>query len=139
MCIRDRFQIEPYRITFDIEGIGADFSNRLDSVGLKGCQPYRGGGGGTKKYFNLRTGAAWRCRQRLDPNYQTMTAPGVFVPQTPFSLMKMPDKSKQLLRRELQEMRCLLYTSCQGRRSERNERLHDRRGSKALRLSLIHI
>jgi len=109
--LADRFQIEPYRITFDIEGIGADFSNRLDSVGLKGCQPYRGGGGGTKKYFNLRTGAAWRCRQRLDPNYQTMTAPGVFIPQVPFSMMKMPERSKQLLRRELQELRYELKTS----------------------------
>jgi hypothetical protein len=40
-----------------------------------------------------------------------MTAPGVFIPQVPFSMMKMPERSKQLLRRELQELRYELKTS----------------------------
>jgi hypothetical protein len=103
--LAQRFRIEPHRISFDVEGIGADFSNRLTAVGLKGCQPYRGGGGGTKKYGNLRSLAAWKAHQRLDPRYMPTTDAGMLVPQMPFSLLNMPERSRQMLRKELQELR----------------------------------
>lgn len=103
--LAQKYGIEPRRIAYDVEGIGADFDNRLQTAGLRGCQPYRGGGGGSKKYFNNRTQAAWHARQRLDPKHMKVTTGGVMVPQVPFSLTNLPDRSKQLLRKELQELR----------------------------------
>ena len=109
--LAQRFKVEPHRVSYDVEGIGADFANRLEAVGLKGCQPYRGGGGGTKKYANMRAQAAWKAHQRLDPQYMPKTPEGLLVPQMPFSLVNMPAKSQQMLRKELQELRYQLGPS----------------------------
>lgn len=96
-----RFNIAPHRVTYDAQGIGADFGNRLESVGLKGCQPYRGGLGGNKGFGNLRTAAAWRLRQRLDPG-RRVTVGKVEIDQAPFAI---PARFMTLLRPELQAIR----------------------------------
>lgn len=64
--------VSHHRITWDAAGIGADFANRLQAVGLHGCRPYRGGAGSFRKFSNLRTAAAWNLRQRLDPQRHTV-------------------------------------------------------------------
>jgi hypothetical protein len=65
LCMRHK--IDPGRVSFDVEGPGADFRNRLETVGLKGCKGYRGGGSGGNKFGNLRSAATWMVRRRLDP------------------------------------------------------------------------
>jgi hypothetical protein len=94
-----KWGVEHHRVTYDVGGIGSDFYNRLQSIGIVGAQPYRGGAGGNKKFGNLRTAAAWRLRQRLDPDYRIVTATGLMVPQVPFSIH--PDFMRPM-REELQ-------------------------------------
>ncbi len=63
-----RFGIQPGDVTYDATGPGADFGNRLESAGLKGCRPYRGGRGSqSPKWFNFRSACYWQLRRRLDP------------------------------------------------------------------------
>lgn len=81
-----KWEVEHHRITFDVAGIGADFNNRLQTLGIVGAQPYRGGGGGGKKHGNLRSQAAWSLRQRLDPERLVPAPSGPMVPQSPFSI-----------------------------------------------------
>ena len=103
-----KYGIPPNQVSFDVEGIGADFDNRLRTAGINGAIPYRGGGGGSAKFGNLRSAAAWRARQRLDPNFRRHLDSGVLVPQAPFSLNRLSEKSRQLLHQELRELRYVL-------------------------------
>ena len=79
-----RFSIPGHNVSWDVGGIGADFANRLEAVGIVGARPYRGGNETGKKFFNLRSAAAWKLRQRLDPKRLVITDGGVAVPQVPF-------------------------------------------------------
>lgn len=104
--LAQRYLVEPHRVTFDIEGIGADFGNRLAAVGIVSAQPYRGGGGGGgKKFFNARAAAAWAMRRRLDPDYMLQPSPGVTIRQAPFSLARTPKPALERLKKELLELR----------------------------------
>jgi hypothetical protein len=62
-----RYGVEDADISYDVAGIGADFSNRLRQFGIVSPVPYRGGNDGGPKHSNLRSYSAWRLRQRLDP------------------------------------------------------------------------
>lgn len=56
------------RITYDRAGIGRDFPLHLVRHGLQRCVGYAGAGTPRSGDFaNLRTEAAWRLRQRLEP------------------------------------------------------------------------
>jgi hypothetical protein len=62
-----KWGIEAVDVSFDVEGLGTDFANRLDHVSLGAARPYRGGNSGGSRFGNLRSAAAWKLRQRLDP------------------------------------------------------------------------
>jgi phage terminase large subunit len=102
-----RFGIEGHNVSWDVGGIGSDFSNRLEAAGIHGARPYRGGSEcgaeGRKKFFNRRAMCAWRLRQRLDPNRQVILDSGVAIPQQPFSIR--PD----ILAKIRQELAGILY------------------------------
>ncbi len=70
-----RWSVAPHDVSWDVEGIGADFANRLEAAGLRGARPYRGGGEGGRKFVNLRSAAAWKLRQRLDPGRMILLDP----------------------------------------------------------------
>jgi hypothetical protein len=62
--------VPPERITYDRVGIGRDFPLHLERRGLEGCLGYAGAGKPRSTDFtNLRSEAAWRLRQRLDPQW----------------------------------------------------------------------
>lgn len=94
--------VEAPRITYDASGVGADFGNRLASKGLVGCIPYKGGYKGGASFANLRSAAAWRMRQRLDPN-RMVTEAGLTRKQEPFAIP--PELLGAGLRRELQALK----------------------------------
>jgi hypothetical protein len=72
------------RITYDRVGIGRDFPLHLARRGLDGCVGYAGAGKPRSADFrNLRSEAAWRLRQRIDPQY-TRGGPGSDKP--PFAI-----------------------------------------------------
>ena len=96
--LAQRFGVLPSRITWDFEGIGVDFGNRLKQFGLVGCTPYRGQTPSKKEQFtNLRTASHWAMRRRLDPEWRI--ANGTVPP--PFAI---PSEYLGRLRRELKEI-----------------------------------
>lgn len=99
--LAQRWGVEPQRVTFDASGIGADFGNRLEAVGLKSCQPYRGGLGAGKSFGNLRTAAAFQLRRRLDPERRVTVGKAEVTPP-PFAI---PPEFMRPLRPELQAIR----------------------------------
>ena len=66
--LRHKHEILDWRITYDALGIGQDFVNHLAGHGITNATPYYGSASGGSDYTNLRTAAAWRLRQRLDPD-----------------------------------------------------------------------
>lgn len=65
-----RWQVPPERISYDGLGIGRDFPQYLAKHGLRGCVRYVGGGDPSepRRFFNLRTEAAWRLHDALNPD-----------------------------------------------------------------------
>jgi hypothetical protein len=101
-----QFGMAGHQVSWDVEGIGADFLNRLQAAGLRGCHPYRGGAPvPTPKFANRRGLSAWRARQRLDPAHMATLATGALVPQTPYSLTAVPEASWSRMRQDLRELR----------------------------------
>jgi hypothetical protein len=102
--LAQRYDIPGHRVSWDAGGIGADFLNRLEAVGLRGARPYRGGSEGNAKFANARTAATWAMRKRLDPKRLVPSYPGspVLVPQVPFAIAP---AHVALMRRELQGLR----------------------------------
>lgn len=96
-----RFNIKHHHVTWDAGGIGADFGNRLKTVGIINPTPYLGGKGGTK-FANLRTAAAWLARLRLDPEHMRQSAGGILTRQHPFAIRP---EWVALLRPELEQLR----------------------------------
>jgi hypothetical protein len=101
-----RWGIAHHHVSFDVEGIGADFANRLEAVKIIGARPYRGGAPAParvdKKFGNRRSYGAWKARQRLDPQRSQLTATGAAIPQTPYAI---PPEMVRLMREELQGLR----------------------------------
>lgn len=104
--LAQKFDVPGYRVSWDASGIGSDFLNRLEAVGLRGARPYRGGITleGNRKFSNWRTATAWALRQRLDPKRLIPSSPGspVLIPQPPFAI---PLAQLALMRKELQGLR----------------------------------
>jgi hypothetical protein len=97
------YGVEGNRITYDAAGIGTDFANRLNSVGLHGAKDYLGSRPGGEKYANLRSASGWQLRRRLDPSRNTQQAEsGLYVPQAGFAL---PAPILAKYRNELQGLR----------------------------------
>jgi hypothetical protein len=63
------YAVSDERISYDKLGIGRDFRNHLVKHGLGGAVGYAGSGRASqpKAYTNLRSEAAWKLHQRLDP------------------------------------------------------------------------
>ena len=97
-----RWDVPPGSISWDVEGIGADFANRLEAVGIRGARAYRGGDDGGRKFFNLRAAAAWALRRRLDPKRMLIFEQGGQVPQPPF---RIPRPWMRLMLEELAGLR----------------------------------
>lgn len=94
--------IEHWRVSWDVAGIGADFANRLESVGIRGARPYRGGEEAGIKFANRRAAGAWRLRQRLDPGRRAVLDSGATIPQPAFAIRP---EWMRLMREELQGLR----------------------------------
>jgi hypothetical protein len=82
-------QVPPERITYDRLGVGRDFPLHLQRRGLEGCVGYAGSGKPRSTDFvNLRSEAAWRLRQRLDPHWLPGGAgaikPSFVIPTGPY-------------------------------------------------------
>jgi hypothetical protein len=108
--LAQRHGVPGSRIVFDASGVGADFANRLDAVGLRGAVPYKGGASGGRAFTNLRTAAAWAMRQRLDPGTTVNAAGRAPIAQPAFSI---PPELMPLFRAELAALR---YTIAGDRR-----------------------
>lgn len=99
-----RWSVEDHHVSFDVSGIGADFANRLQALGIRGARPFRGGNAGGHKFANLRSAAAWRLRQRLDPERRPLGLDGRPGPApVPFAIRA--DWLRGPLREELSGLR----------------------------------
>jgi hypothetical protein len=64
------YGVPPLRITYDRVGVGRDFPLHLQRHGLQDALGYAGAGKPRSTDFkNLRSEAAWKLRQRLDPSW----------------------------------------------------------------------
>ncbi len=105
-AMSDRHEVEPTRVVYDQNGIGADFDNRLRTAGLSGAKGYKGSRSGGDKFTNLRSASAWGLRRRIDPARTTRETAGhfkIWKPQQPFAL------PKHLLDRYRPELQGLRY------------------------------
>lgn len=68
-----KHEISGQRVSWDSVGIGLDFGNRLQVVGVRGARGYVAGAKGGDRFGNLRSAAAWQLRQRLDPEIRPRT------------------------------------------------------------------
>ena len=87
-----RWAVPPERISYDGLGIGRDFPRYLAKAGLTGCVRYVGGGQPRepKRFFNLRTEAAWRLHDRLNPDRHSDDSFPIASRQPPFSIPARP-------------------------------------------------
>jgi hypothetical protein len=68
--LAERWNVQHDRISFDRLGIGRDFPLHLARRGIKEARGYAGEGTPQSGDFpNLRSEAAWKLRQRLDPGH----------------------------------------------------------------------
>lgn len=120
MC--DMFGIAPEDVTYDAEGIGAEFGYRLAMRGLLGAQPYKGSWTSKDpRYEDSRDACHFAMRRRLDPT----RGDDYGNPRPVFSIM--PEFMTRL-RRELREM--TIETTPDGRSKVRD--------SKEVKKSLKH-
>jgi hypothetical protein len=87
-----KWGIPSERISYDRAGIGRDFRHYLIRHGLDDCVGYSGAGRAKnpREFVNLRTEAAWKLRQRLNPDWSSdprwpraTEQPGFSIPQGP--------------------------------------------------------
>lgn len=82
-----RWRVEHHRISYDSLGIGRDLKHHLIRCGITAAVPYAGNGRprDRSRFTNLRTEAAWRLRDRLnpdrskDPRWPLSTQPPAFA------------------------------------------------------------
>lgn len=88
--MRRKWDVAEHRITFDAQGVGADFAFRLRTNGIQNPIPYKSQRQVSSDYFlNHRAVSFWRLRQRLDPTGQ------YFIPFT------IPDNMISAMKREI--------------------------------------
>jgi hypothetical protein len=75
------YGVRAEHIVFDASGwAGTDMERYLNQFGLNGAVGYKGASKGGPRFANQRTRAAWRLRQRLDPDRPTFTRPARIDP-----------------------------------------------------------
>lgn len=93
-----KFGIEPYRVTYDCEGLGSGFHSQLRQNGLVGCVPYRGLiKSHSAEFSNLRTASHVLFRRRIDPSYRDT----LMTVKPPFAI---PREFMARLRKELRHI-----------------------------------
>lgn len=109
--LHHKWTIPQTRISYDKLGVGRDFDRYLAKHGITNATPYHGSGSGGKEFFNLRSAAAWRLRQRLDPERMTegppnvsaitgqILGPGILTRQDPFAIPPFP--GWEMMRKEM--------------------------------------
>lgn len=100
-----RWRVPHERISWDKLGVGKDLKHYLARHGITTAVPYAGSGKPRDKraFSNLRTEAAWRLRQRLNPDWSGDPRWPLSTLQAPFRLP--PDVQFAPLREELQALR----------------------------------
>lgn len=82
-----KWQVEHSAISFDKQGIGKSFANKLARVGITDAVPYSGEQSPRSKDFaNARTEGAFSLRNRLDPQWADAPKDRPAIVQPPFSL-----------------------------------------------------
>lgn len=99
-----KWRVPHNRISYDKLGVGKDLRHYLVRHGLADAVPYAGSGRARdrRSFVNLRTEAAWRLRQRLNPDWSADPRFAHATRQEPFRLP--PDGQFGLLREELQSL-----------------------------------
>ncbi len=99
-----KWNVEHKRISYDRVGVGRDFRNHLARHGITEAVGYAGAGSAREKkgYANLRSEAAWKLRQRLNPDWSTDPAFPQATRQIPFHLP--PNQHWPQLREELEAL-----------------------------------
>lgn len=92
------------RISYDALGVGRDLAHYLIRRRRRNCVPYKGSNKPRdgRTFRNLRTEAAWRLRQRLNPDWSGDPRFPLATLQVPFRLP--PDGQFAMLREELQAL-----------------------------------
>lgn len=99
-----KWRVPHERISYDKLGVGKDLRHYLARNGIVNAVPYAGSGRprDRRSFVNLRTEAAWRLRQRLNPDWSSDPRFPLATAQPPFRLP--PDGQFGLLREELQKL-----------------------------------
>ncbi len=97
-----KWGIPPGRMSYDVLGVGRSMKNHLSRHGLEAAVPYAGEAGSLDPSFtNLRTEAAWKLRNRLDPQF-IADSRNPHAGRQPFSIPTHPWYSR--LREELKPL-----------------------------------
>jgi hypothetical protein len=98
-----RIPIDEERITYDRVGVGRDLRNHLARYGIRAIGYAGAGSAKDKKGFtNLRSEAAWKLRQRLNPDWSIDPKFPEATRQIPFHLP--PNQHWPQLRQELEAL-----------------------------------
>lgn len=102
--LRNRYHVPDDRISYDGLGIGRDFGKLLRVNGIAGAKAYFGSGKPRepRRFYNLRTEAAWAARTRLNPDWVRDPAFPLTSKQAPFCIPS--DENWPLLREELEKL-----------------------------------
>jgi hypothetical protein len=97
-----QWDVRHNRIGYDKVGIGRNMPNHLYKVGIRDALPYAAAGAPAdgSSFVNLRSEAAWKLRNRLDPEFHDYV-PGLGMsPQRPFHFAPGPytDRLREELR-----------------------------------------
>jgi hypothetical protein len=85
--LHHRWNVPEERISYDRVGIGRDFPHHLAARGLLRCVGYAGAATPASSDFaNLRSEAAWRLRQRLEPGFPSDPAGPFAAVRPPFAI-----------------------------------------------------
>lgn len=98
-----KWNVDHNRISFDRVGVGRDLRNHLNRHGIRAIG-YAGAGSAkdSKGFTNLRSEAAWKLRQRLNPDWSTDPRFPEATRQVPFYLP--PNEHWPQLREELEAL-----------------------------------
>lgn len=92
-ALRQQWEVPYDRVSYDANGLGHDFGNRLEQQGWpKGsARAYIGsktGKGRVQKFLNLRSFVHWCLRRRLNPNHDSGPRPQYHIPERFIGLLR---------------------------------------------------